>query len=242
MLRRDEALLGDLLFARGWALSYTAARCWKSSAVYTWVEAMLAWPSMSCTARRSPDDCSTCEANEWRSTCGCTLTAVPTRSACAFRRSCTTRGEMRAPRADRNSARRRRPAAGAPPARPQRVQRVAADRHPAHLAALAGDDHFARRPGRSSRARRQRRRRPCVRDVEPGQFGHPQPARIHQLEHGAVAQVGRFRIGVRMRGRWRPGAPRRRPTAPWAGSWARLGARTPSTGLAGQRRRGAPAS
>ena len=34
------------------------------------VVVMLAWPSISCTARRSPDDCSRWLANEWRSACG----------------------------------------------------------------------------------------------------------------------------------------------------------------------------
>ena len=44
---------------------------------------MLAWPSSSCTARRSPLDCSRWLANEWRSMCGCTGVARP---ACRLRR------------------------------------------------------------------------------------------------------------------------------------------------------------
>jgi len=39
--------------------------------------------SISCTARRSPLDCSTWDANEWRSTCGCTLLFSPSCSATA---------------------------------------------------------------------------------------------------------------------------------------------------------------
>ena len=65
---------------------------------------MLEWPSISCTARKSPDDCSTCEANEWRSTCGCTFAGISVASACAFRRSCSTRGEMRVARVLKNRA------------------------------------------------------------------------------------------------------------------------------------------
>ena len=41
---------------------------------------MLAWPSNSCTARRSPLDCSRCDAKLWRSMCGCTCVGKP---ACA---------------------------------------------------------------------------------------------------------------------------------------------------------------
>ena len=36
-----------LRLARGWARSYTWARCWKSRWVYTWVVLMSAWPSNS---------------------------------------------------------------------------------------------------------------------------------------------------------------------------------------------------
>ncbi len=50
--------------ALGCAASYTLARCMKSRWVYTCVVPMLEWPSISCTARRSPEDCSTCEAKE----------------------------------------------------------------------------------------------------------------------------------------------------------------------------------
>jgi hypothetical protein len=73
--------------------------------------------------------------------------------------------------------------AAARPARP-------ADRHRAALVALAGDDDFAVagfHPARLSLA---------WREVQPGQFGHPQAARIQQFEHGAVAQLGRFGRGA----------------------------------------------
>src|SRR5260221_259430 len=38
---------------------------------------MLAWPSISCTARRSCEDCNKCVAKEWRSMCGCTCSPRP---------------------------------------------------------------------------------------------------------------------------------------------------------------------
>ena len=59
-----RAYFDRLRFARGCAASYTFASAWKSRCVYTCVLAIDACPSISCTARRSPDDCSTCDANE----------------------------------------------------------------------------------------------------------------------------------------------------------------------------------
>ena len=50
---------------------------------------MLAWPSSSCTARRSPLDCSRWLAKEWRSMCGCTGVASPA-SWLRRRRRCQT--------------------------------------------------------------------------------------------------------------------------------------------------------
>ena len=78
---------------------------WKSRCVYTCVLAIDAWPSISCTARRSPDDCSTCDANEWRSMCGCTWRSSPCLTAHAASRRSIVRGEMRLPaRADEQRA------------------------------------------------------------------------------------------------------------------------------------------
>ena len=65
---------------------------------------MLAWPSSSCTARRSCEDCSRWLANEWRSMCGCTRSARPRRRAQARRRAPTTAGEIRLPRLPTNRA------------------------------------------------------------------------------------------------------------------------------------------
>ena len=65
---------------------------------------MLAWPSSSCTARRSPLDCSRWLANEWRSMCGCTGVLSP---ACWLRwrrRAHTDAADRRAPRRPTNSA------------------------------------------------------------------------------------------------------------------------------------------
>ena len=72
--------------------------------MYTWVVEMLAWPSSSCTARKSCDDCSMCVANEWRSMCGCTGWPSPARFAHAFRRPHTAAGAMRRPRDTRRTA------------------------------------------------------------------------------------------------------------------------------------------
>src|SRR3990172_4397598 len=79
---------------------------------------MLAWPSNSCTARKSPLDSSRWLAKECRNICGCTGWPSP----CA--------------RAHRPRCARREP-------RTQRLQRQAADRHDTHFAALAGDAHGA---------------------------------------------------------------------------------------------------
>src|SRR5690606_18189712 len=65
----DQSLVRRL--ARGCALSYTSARCWKFRRVYTWVVRISLWPSSSCTARRSPEDSSRGLGKEWRSMCGC---------------------------------------------------------------------------------------------------------------------------------------------------------------------------
>ena len=58
---------------------------------------MLAWPSISCTARKSPEDCSTCEAKEWRSMCGWTCRAKPRLIAHAASRDSIARTPIRRP-------------------------------------------------------------------------------------------------------------------------------------------------
>ena len=40
-----------------WLPISSTDQCWKSRVVYTCVVPMLAWPSSSCTARRSPKNC-----------------------------------------------------------------------------------------------------------------------------------------------------------------------------------------
>src|SRR5262249_42772737 len=97
-------LAHGFFLARGCAASYAFARCWKSRCVYTCVVAMLECPSISCTARRSPDDCSTWVANECRSMCGCTCWGKPSLSAHCDSACRTEVAPMRLPRAPTNSA------------------------------------------------------------------------------------------------------------------------------------------
>src|SRR3989344_120192 len=65
---------------------------------------MLAWPSISCTARRSPLDSSTWLANECRSMCGCTGTSIPCCFALHRSRACTARPPRRRPLRVTNTA------------------------------------------------------------------------------------------------------------------------------------------
>lgn len=99
---RRIALFGSgrrhLALARGWAWSYVG-QVLEIEGRVDLGRGDAGGPSISCTARKSPDDCNTCEANEWRSTCVRTFAGISVASACAFRRSCSTRGEMRAARA-----------------------------------------------------------------------------------------------------------------------------------------------
>lgn len=56
--------------ARGWAWSWTFFRRSMETWVYSWVVAMLAWPSSSCTTRRSAPPSSRWVAAECRNPCG----------------------------------------------------------------------------------------------------------------------------------------------------------------------------
>ena len=104
---------------------------------------MLAWPSSSCTARRSPLDCSRCDANECRSMCGCTCVGSPACSAWRFSRERTWLAVSRVPRLLTNSAGSPACASCAAQRQPlrERGQRCAADRHAAPLRALAEHVH-----------------------------------------------------------------------------------------------------
>ena len=51
----------------------------------------MAWPSNSCTARKSWLDSSKCDANEWRNICGCTRISRPWRLAQYLTLACTER-------------------------------------------------------------------------------------------------------------------------------------------------------
>jgi len=144
---------------------------------------MLAWPSISCTARRSPEDCSTCEANEWRSMCGCTSTASPAAAARPLIRRWTPAAKAACPsgrRRARSPGCREALANGEPPR--QRRERGSAHRDDARLRALARDACF---PGaRVDRVH-----------VEPRELGDAQSARIGQLEERAVPNA-RVRVVV----------------------------------------------
>ena len=171
-----------LRFARGCAASYTLASAWKSRCVYTCVLAIDAWPSISCTARRSPDDCSTCDANEWRSMCGCTCRDRPWRIAHS-REPLLDRARRQPASAaadeHRGLARRRVRRARNASQRVDRVARRGADRHDALLAALAEHAHFAAR-------------KIAAGDVELRELGQPQARRIGELEQRAIAQRERI--------------------------------------------------
>src|SRR3979490_1296016 len=144
---------------------------------------MLAWPSISCTARRSCEDCSRWLANEWRSMCGCTRSARPRRRAQARSRTPTTAGEILLPRPPTNrafSSGRGSLFSGGKPVL-ERFPRLAADRHDARLRSLARDRHLALPQVE-----------PAVVDVERDELAQAQPRGVQQLEHRRVAhQLGR---------------------------------------------------
>jgi len=134
------------------------------------------------------EDCSTCVAKEWRSTCGWTCTGRPARLAQCARRARTTPAAMRSPRAPTNSA--------GTPARASRARAssqasiaaraFAPTGTAARLAALAGHGHLG---VAADRVR--------VRQIEADQFRQAQPGGIGELEYSLVAQFGR-RLGRRI--------------------------------------------
>src|SRR5262245_11002673 len=133
---------------------------------------MLAWPSISCTARRSCDDCSTWLAKEWRSICGCTCSPRPRRLAHRARRLPTVAGWMRRPRAPTNSA--------FSPGAARRAASHGADRYRTRLRALAGHRHLALAQVE-----------PAVVDVERDQLAQAQARRVKQLEHRLISLLRR---------------------------------------------------
>ena len=194
---------------------------------------MLAWPSSSCTARRSPLLCSRCEAKLWRSMCGCTWVGSPACSARPFSRERTWLA--REPRAAPADEQRRlvglRPSGRAAAARRAAPASAAgAHRHAAPLAALA--QHMRGGVGGVDPAGRR----------AAGRAGPAPPAR---------PRAGRSRTAARRcsgRARAAPGRPRSARWPASATAWSTdsalgsgfgaLGARTPSTGLSAPRRRG----
>ena len=192
---------------------------------------MSAWPSSSCTPRRSPLDSSRWVANEWRNICGCTCTpgpgGAPRCRPAAARRAPTSR---RPPSANGTSA-----AGIAPQVRvaltsagaldeplSQRVDRIAADRHDARLVALAEHAHRAIRRGRWRR------------DPSPTSSLKRRPGRIEQFHDGLVAR--RQRIVDAKRRAAAPSDPH--PGSAAGASWS-CGARTSRAGFGPPRPRAA---
>jgi hypothetical protein len=202
---------------------------------------MLAWPSNSCTARRSPLDCSRCEAKLWRSMCGCTPTGTPAARPSAARplahlavgQACATLADEQAPAHLAGPAHR----AATSHAR----SAASAGRLPARcaLAALATAHARWHRPSiqpampaaRSAAAAR-------LMTSSPRQLAHAQAAAVQQLDDAVVARrqrraLGRASASASATASSTPSALGKRLGRPWAGFM-------PSTGLAGTSRLAAP--
>jgi hypothetical protein len=180
--------------------------------------AMLAWPSSSCTARRSPLDCS-----RWRRSCGAACAGA---RGWAGRRRCAARAQPRAAAlvAQAPPALARRTA----PARPAAPCRRAAPARP-RRACQRGAPRGTRGACCPCPARaRSACRRPDSRRSRPGRRSSPVSSpRAGRCRRAARRWRGRARpaagqlLGQRPA---RPGPPRGPPPAPWAGA-GRLGRR-----------------
>ena len=143
---------------------------------------MSAWPSSICTARRSAPWLSRCVANAWRSVCGDSGATMPARSAWRLdelpehlpRHRPAAAGDEE--RVAGLAAQERRARLGEIALQPR--QRLLAERHQPLLGALAGD---AQRAFDEAHVHR----------LQADQLADAQPARVDQLEHGAVAQAER---------------------------------------------------
>jgi len=162
--------------------------------VYTCVVEMLECPSISCTARRSPEDCSTWVANECRSMCGCTClrqaeTAAPIDRAHGARSSARCAGRARRRIAP---ARRASPAPRAPRATPRPRRRPCFPRVRLRV--------FAPLPVTVDLRLPQQVR--AVGDIQAHQLGQPQARRVETARTWPCRAVARVR------------SPRRRAAAP----------------------------
>ena len=144
---------------------------------------MSAWPSSICTARRSAPWLSRCVAKAWRSVCGDSGAAMP-----AAQRVLLDELPEHLPR--------HRPAARGDE---QRIARCAAeDRRRAPRRGSARSSACASSPNGTSRSllplpmtRSAPSSRLTLHGLQRDQLAHAQAARVHQLEHRAVAQAQR---------------------------------------------------
>ena len=210
--------------ACGCAWKYSSRRRLSETCVYSSVVARSAWPSISCTERRSAPPSSRCVANECRSRCGWTRSgsspAAPARRRRMRKAPARVSGaalgveEQLRPVA----AVEERPAAGEVAA--QRLGRLAADRDDALLRALAdaADEPPLEVDGGA---------------LEADRLADAQAGAVEQLDEGAVAERARRRAGggldqpLGLAGRERPRQrPRRRGSS---SSAAGLSVRAPSS-------------
>ena len=150
---------------------------------------MLAWPSNSCTARRSPLDCSRWLANEWRSMCGCTGVARPASRLRRFRRCQMAWAVRRVPWRPTKSA----ACSRLPPCSRNASQRSSAS---SALRPTGTVRRLLPLPSTwASPACRSIQPRGCAarHRVQPHQFAHAQAAAVQQFHHGRIA---RFQPGV----------------------------------------------
>src|SRR5450830_1494640 len=180
-LSASRVRLGCTVQARGW---WTACSCFKRSRatwVYICVVEISEWPNNSCTTRKSAPWLSRWVAKAWRRVWGERGPSMPALAACFLISTQNIWRVMTAPGRDEQrvvdlAVEDLRTGAGQVAAQPG--PRFVAEGHQPGLAALARDAQHALVQAQLD-------------ELEADQFRHPQAARIHQLQHGALTQAQR---------------------------------------------------